>query len=61
MIDYLENEVKIIKLILEVNMPLEHVPNSVSSADSFSWLCKRKFEEDEKQTLHHNHFTGNFK
>ena len=60
MIDNLEEEAKLIKLIWQINMPLEHVPNSFSSADSFCGLCKRKFEEGEKQMLHHNHLTGEF-
>ena len=42
-------------------MPLEHVPASISSTtDSLCGLCKKKFEEGEKQTMHHNHLTAEF-
>ena len=61
MIEDLEEEAKVIKLILEVVIPLEHVPPSISSSsDPLCGLCKKKFEEGEKQTLHHNHLTGKF-
>ena len=45
MIEDLEEEAKVIKLILEVNMSLEHAPASISStSDSFCGLCKKSLK-----------------